>query len=642
MNYNVKHYLSQCLHSVFRALEGLDGEVIVVDNASSDGSVEMLRDRFGDRITLMANEDNPGFAKANNQAMRLASGRYFLLLNPDTLVAEDSFSAGIEYMDSQPKAGGMGVYMQDGEGVFLPESKRALPTPWVSFYKIFGLAALFPKSKRFGQYHLTYLDKEQSHRIEILSGAYMWMRKEALDNVGLLDETYFMYGEDIDLSWRLIQGGYDNVYFAGTKILHYKGESTKKGSLNYVRVFYQAMIIFAKRHFGGRNKASFIFAIRTAVYVRATLAILQRFLKKFGFPLLEGSFIYGILFGIQAYWEHYVKYIEGGEYPSEFTQVYLPIYALIFVGIFALSGAYKRPFRLRPLLMGPLWGFLAIATGTYAFPFVQNFSRAIVGLGAVFTSLLGLGLRGLINWRENGQFFFTESARKRVLLVGTGAEVDQAVSIIRSELDYPVEILGAASEDSPANIARLGSPDSVEQLIALFKVDEVVFVNRETSSKQILSTMRDLQQVPVEMKILPPEDSVLIGPQTIITPQVGRGLTERLRRPDVLRRKRMFDVIASSLLLLTFPVFFWRYNSPGKAVTAFGKALSGAATLVGYAGDQHSDLPKIKPGYLSLLDRGKQIPGDLPLTEINRLYAREYRWETDLEILWKGWKKIGR
>lgn len=637
----MKHYLNQCLHSVFRALEGVEGEVIVVDNASSDGSVEMLTERFGNRITLMDNEDNPGFAKANNQAMRIATGRYFLLLNPDTLVAEDSFRNGIDYMDNNPTIGGMGVYMQDGEGVFLPESKRALPTPWVSFYKIFGLANLFPKSKRFGQYHLSYLDKHESHTIEILSGAYMWMRKEALDKVGLLDETYFMYGEDIDLSWRLIQGGYDNAYFAGTEILHYKGESTKKGSLNYVKVFYQAMIIFAKRHFGGRNKTGFIFAIRTGVYIRATLAILQRFLKKFGFPILEGGLVYGILFGVQAYWEHYVKYIEGGEYPAELTQVYLPVYALIFIGLFALSGAYKRPFRLRPLLMAPLWGFLAIATGTYAFPFVQNFSRAIVGLGAVFTSLLGLGLRGLINWRENGQFFFTEPNRKRVLISGTAEEVDQAVSIIRSELDYPVEILGAACLESPEKTTRLGSPGSLKTLVELFQVDEVLFVNRSTGSKEILQAMRDLQALPIEMKILPPEDSVLIGPQTIITPQVGRGMAERLRNPEALRQKRTFDIVAGSLLLLTFPLLFWAYKSAGKALVALGKSIAGSNSMVGYAEGDSDDLPEILPGYLSLLDRGKQLTDDISRKEVNQLYAREYRWEMDLEILWNGWRKIG-
>ncbi len=641
VNYNVRHYLSQCLHSVFRALEGLEGEVIVVDNASSDGSVDMLQERFGEQITLIANPDNPGFAKANNQAMKVARGRYVLLLNPDTLVAEDTFRKCLNYMDKQPEAGGLGVYMQDGHGQFLPESKRGMPRPWVSFYKIFGLSKLFPRSKRFGQYHLTFLDKTETHNIEILSGAYMWMRKTALDKVGLLDETYFMYGEDIDLSWRLILGGYSNVYLADTHILHYKGESTKKGSLNYVKVFYQAMIIFAKRYFGGGNKTAFILAIRSGVYIRAFLAVMQRLLKRVGFPILEGSLIYGILYGVQAYWEHYVKYIEGGEYPTEFARIYLPAYAAIFVGLFALSGAYKRPFRLRPLLVAPVMGFVAIATGTYMFPFIQNFSRAIVGLGAVFTSLLGLGLRGLINWRENGQFFFTEPSRKRVLLTGDCREVDAIVSMIRSSLDYPVDIIGAACDDEPTQTQRLGNAHLLRDLIRLFRIDEVIFSNRNTSTKDLLQYQRLLAEEGLQMKILPPDDDVLIGPQTIITPQIGRGLKERIRSRTARRHKRIFDLVASALMILSFPFLFAAYRSVAGAFSALLCILRGQRTFVGYAQKPSSALPDIRLGYLSLTERINHAPRNVSIDELNRLYAREYRWEMDLEVLWKGWRNIG-
>ncbi|RMG66656.1 MAG: glycosyltransferase family 2 protein, partial [Bacteroidetes bacterium] len=368
VNYNVRHFLEQCLLSVERALEAVNGEIIVVDNASRDDSVAMVRARFGERVRLLANADNPGFSRANNQGIALARGRHILLLNPDTLVAPDTFRICLDFMDAHPEAGALGVQMIDGHGHFLPESKRALPTPAVSFYKIFGLASLFPRSHRFGQYHLSYLDKDQDHEIEILSGAFMWLRKETLDKIGLLDETFFMYGEDIDLSYRVLLGGYKNYYLARTRILHYKGESTKKGSLNYVRVFYQAMIIFAEKHFGGRRKQVFIAAIRLAVYFRALLAILRRLAQRLSFPLLEGGLIYATMYGIQAYWEHYVKYIEGGAYPAALTQVYMPVYTLIFVGLLWLAGAYRRPFRLQPLVLAPVGGFIAIATGTYMFP----------------------------------------------------------------------------------------------------------------------------------------------------------------------------------------------------------------------------------------------------------------------------------
>ncbi len=244
VNYNVKYFLEQCLYSVRRASENLEIETIVVDNNSVDGSVEMLMHKFPE-VVLIANKNNTGFSVANNQGIKISKGEYVLLLNPDTVVQEDTFRKVIAFMDEHPDAGGLGIKMIDGKGMFLPESKRGLPTPMVAFYKIFGLSKLFPKSKIFGRYHLGYLDKEQVHEVDVLAGAFMMMRREALDKVGLLDETFFMYGEDIDLSYRIQLGGYKNYYYPHSSIIHYKGESTKKSSVNYVFVFYNAMIIFA-------------------------------------------------------------------------------------------------------------------------------------------------------------------------------------------------------------------------------------------------------------------------------------------------------------------------------------------------------------------------------------------------------------
>ncbi|MFI5220084.1 MAG: glycosyltransferase family 2 protein, partial [Bacteroidia bacterium] len=218
VNYNVKYFLEQCLLSVFKALKEINSEIFVVDNNSVDGSAELIREKFPS-IRLISNSDNKGFSKANNQAIRESSGEYVLLLNPDTVVEEDTFSKIISFMDSHPEAGALGVYMIDGKGNFLPESKRGLPSPSVAFYKIFGLSGLFPKSKIFGKYHVGFLDKNKTHEVEVLSGACMMLRKSVLDKIGLLDEDYFMYGEDIDLSYRIIKAGYKNYYFPGTRII---------------------------------------------------------------------------------------------------------------------------------------------------------------------------------------------------------------------------------------------------------------------------------------------------------------------------------------------------------------------------------------------------------------------------------------
>ena len=244
VNYNVKYFLEQCLYSVRAAVTGMDAEVFVVDNNSTDGSVEYLRPKFPE-VVFIENKDNPGFAKANNQAIRQCTGEYVLLLNPDTVVGEESLRSLCFQMDEDLEIGAIGVKMLNGHGVFLPESKRAFPSPWVSFCKIFGLSKLFPNSPAFARYSLPYLDKEQTHKVEVLAGAFMLLRHEALDKVGLLDESFFMYGEDIDLSYRIVLGGYKNLYVP-ERILHYKGESTKHGDLRYIRAFYGAMLIFYK------------------------------------------------------------------------------------------------------------------------------------------------------------------------------------------------------------------------------------------------------------------------------------------------------------------------------------------------------------------------------------------------------------
>ena len=269
VNYKVKHYLEQCLRSVAEASRGIAVEVIVVDNASGDGSVEYLRERFPD-VTIIASEENLGFARANNLAIRNSHGQYVLLLNPDTIVAEDTFRDFIGFMDSTPDAGGCGAYMLHTDGSFAPESRRGLPTPFVAFCKMSGLASLLPKSRTFGRYYMRYLNENEVNRIEIMSGAFMFLRRDALDKAGLLDEDFFMYGEDIDLSYRILKAGYNN-YFLPSRILHYKGESTVKSSYRYVHTFYRAMELFFNKHYA-HYSILLSLPIKLAIWGRAMLA----------------------------------------------------------------------------------------------------------------------------------------------------------------------------------------------------------------------------------------------------------------------------------------------------------------------------------------------------------------------------------
>jgi GT2 family glycosyltransferase len=318
VNYNVEFFLKQCLDSVMKSVKHLQVEVWVVDNNSIDGSLEMVGTHFPS-VKVIANKDNVGFSKANNQAIEKSDSRYVLLLNPDTVIEEDTLVKVVEFMDEFPDAGGLGVRMVDGKGQFLPESKRGLPTPMVSFYKIFGLSKLFPNSKKFGQYHLGYLSEFEVNEIDVLSGAFMLMRSETLAKVGLLDEQFFMYGEDIDLSYRIQLGGYKNYYFPKTKIIHYKGESTKKSSVNYVFIFYRAMVIFAKKHFAGNYAKMFGVAINFAIYLRASIAILNRLFQSILFPLIDFTMILGGFYLLTNHWK-----IHDVHFPKEAFHYLIP------------------------------------------------------------------------------------------------------------------------------------------------------------------------------------------------------------------------------------------------------------------------------------------------------------------------------
>ncbi|MBO7437335.1 MAG: glycosyltransferase family 2 protein [Bacteroidaceae bacterium] len=260
VSYKVRYYIEQCLNSVLRSVA--DAQILVVDNNSDDGSVEYLRERFP-QAEIIANDFNAGFGKANNMALAKATGRYVLFLNPDTVVAERTIPGCIEYMEAHPEVGAVGVRMQYGNGRFALESRRSLPTPSVSFWHMTGLGKLFPKSKVFAKYHRTYLDKDSECPIDVVSGAYMFVRKEALDRTGGFDEAFFMYGEDIDLSYRILQAGYQNRYLP-LPMVHYKGESTNKTSYRYAQVFYDAMLIFFNKHF---QRYSRLFALLVRIVV---------------------------------------------------------------------------------------------------------------------------------------------------------------------------------------------------------------------------------------------------------------------------------------------------------------------------------------------------------------------------------------
>ena len=268
VSYNVRRYLDQCLESVQKALKGIEAEIFVVDNDSKDDTLKVLPDKYP-WVTFIANDENVGFARANNQAIRQSTGQYVLLLNPDTTVGEHTLREALSFMDSHPNAGGAGVMMHNEDGTRAPESRRAIPTPWVSAMKMLGFTR---------RYYMSDLPWDEPCQIEVISGAFCLLRKTALDKIGLLDENFFMYGEDIDLSYRLLKGGYENWYLP-LPITHFKGKSTRKTDYRYVHVFYQAMLIFFRKHYSHLS-VLYTLPVKAAIYFRAFIALIDLLRQK--------------------------------------------------------------------------------------------------------------------------------------------------------------------------------------------------------------------------------------------------------------------------------------------------------------------------------------------------------------------------
>ncbi len=246
VSYNAKYHLEQCLYSVIAACNNVRSEIIVIDNASTDNVIEYLQSKFPS-VIFIKNEINEGFAKANNKGLKIAKGEYVLYLNPDTIIPENIFNATIYFLEQDMEAGAVGVQMIDGNGRFLPESKRSFPSVRTSFFKLSGMAGLFPKSGLFNKYALGNLDENNIHEANVLAGAFLLSSKKILQSLNGFDEDFFMFGEDIDLSYRITQQGYKNYYLGNNIIIHFKGESTRNDKA-YVENFYNAMKIFISKH----------------------------------------------------------------------------------------------------------------------------------------------------------------------------------------------------------------------------------------------------------------------------------------------------------------------------------------------------------------------------------------------------------
>ena len=642
VNYNVKHFIEQCLFSVLKASENMNCEIFVVDNNSVDGSVTLIKDKFP-QINLIVNKTNTGFSVANNQAIKLAKGEYVLLLNPDTVVQEDTFTKSIAFMDAHPEAGGLGVKMLDGQGNFAPESKRGLPTPSVAFYKMFGFSRFFPKSKKFGKYHLSFLPENQINEIDVISGAFMLMRKSVLDTIGLLDETFFMYGEDIDLSYRIKKAGYKNYYFPQTQIIHYKGESTKRSSLNYVIIFYKAMAIFSKKHFSGSNAFWFNALIHLAIFLKAGIALLSRFLKAFTVPILDFSVITFGLFVIKNIYQQNTGFDED-IYSEKLLNVAFPLYALAWIIMVYFNGGYDKPIKLFKIMRGVLIGTVFILMGYSLLPEYLRFSRALILLGTSWALLCFVLTRILFHLLKLKSYSLFSAKTKRIAIIGEEQEFNRVSALLKETHANP-SFVGFVSADNKGvhNPYYIGKIIQIDEIIKVHQINEIIFCAKDISTQFIINNMLTLVSSGVDFKIAPPESLSIIGSNNIDTAgDLYMIDVNSISKSNNKRNKRLLDIGVSILALLFSPILLFIQEQKQNYFLNCLNVLFGFYSWVGYGKITDKSLPEIKRSILSpsMLISSDVLDND-KIKLANLRYAKDYKIEKDVILIWKCIKKLG-
>ena len=640
VNYNVKYFLEQCLYSVYKALKGIEGEVIVVDNNSTDGSIAYLQPKFT-CATFIPNPVNSGFAKACNQGLGVCKGRYILFLNPDTLLAEDTLQKSIRFFEQHEDAGAIGVRMVDGAGKFLKESKRAFPSPLTSLFKLFGFSLFFPRSKVFSRYHLGHLDQRQNHPVDVLAGAYMMLRREVLEQVGSFDETFFMYGEDVDLSYRVQKAGYKNYYIADTTIIHFKGESTKRGSLNYVRLFYSAMHKFVQKHYGGAKAGIFRFSIQLAILVRAAMAALAKFVRWIGLPIIDAALILLCFWLIKELWSQYVR--PDVNYERRLLWIAFPSFTLLYLVVAYYVGLYNKYYRTADLLRSTVIATLIILSFYALLPEHYRFSRGILLFGAITAFIFISTVRWMMVRAGLLQHPAQKIEKPFILIAGEPEEFEETKALLRKR-KLEGKVIGRVAINGSLQQA-LTPLNEVEKVAKGLNAKELVLCAGALSYAQIIDR---IQSTPTSIRVrfhARGSESIVGSDSSGTSGAVIAGeAAYKLAQPNYRRLKRLLDIVLSLLLALTFPVHLFFIRHPLQFLGNCLAVLTARKTWIGYINNDRGTLPRLRKGVLA--------PNGLPVSSSSHLppestklvdywYARDYDPIQDLKLLIDNYSRLG-
>ena len=648
VNYNVKEFLQNLIHSIEKASSNLKKEIIIIDNASDDGSVDFIREKFP-QIKLIANQKNLGFGKANNIGLKEATGKFILLINPDTIVAEDTFEKMIKFFELNPSAGLAGCKILNPDGTLQLACRRSFPGPWTSFTKVTGLSSLFPNSRIFARYNLTYLDENQTYEVDAISGSFMMMRKEVYEKVGGFDEQFFMYGEDLDLCYRIQKDGFKVYYVHSTQIIHYKGESTKRSSFDETKVFYSAMHLFVKKHLSSSLLVEII--LRSAIAVRSVFAFIGARKLVIISVILDFIVFDLCLFASEKIYHSLSNW---GGFPDFAIPIVYSVPALIQIIVSFAIGNYKKDrLSVSKTLLSILISLPILTSLTFFFKDFA-FSRAIVLITYVFL-LVALSL-----WRIVFKIVFKKDLvdddlkQKRTLIVGlndNAIQIGKKIKKKKTDRRSVVGLIGFSNKNIGEKIDLfdvIGTDQNIKRVIKENKINEVIFSSGDLTYNKMMEIVAKCREENVEFKIVGSNLDFIVGKTavTMLDDMPVIDLQYNISIPQMRFIKAVFDfaIIIPSLILI-YPYIFFKsklvqtQSDFTKFVLGFPKVLSRSASLVG------PDLTKsISDNFLGKtgLTGYWYIENENPeeLEKLNFYYAKNQNIWLDLEILAKSLNKM--
>ncbi|QQS38210.1 MAG: glycosyltransferase [Ignavibacteriales bacterium] len=648
VNYNVKEFLQNLLQSIRKAVTGLSHEIIIVDNNSDDGSVEFISEKFPD-VILIKNSENLGFSKANNIGLKAAKGKYLLLLNPDTIVREDTLQEMIRFFQKNPDAGLAGCKILNPDGTLQLACRRSFPGPWTSFCKVTGLSSLFPNSKLFARYNLTYLNENETYEVDAISGSFMMFPRSVYEKIGGLDERFFMYGEDLDFCYRVQQSGLNVFYVHSTEIIHYKGESTKRSSLDETKIFYEAMHLFVKKHLSTSLIVEMI--LRSAIALRSLFAFLGR--RKLALiSILVDLILYSTCLFVSA--TLYEKYTSWRGFHQYHQLIIYSIPALVHVFISSLIGVYRKDSLSVLRNMGAVFVSFFIMSAITFFFNEFAYSRAVVIITYVLAFIV------LSFWRIIFKIYFLKNIsgeklkNKKAVIIG----IDQnAVEIGNKLLSRNSDIYSVAGfvgfthkqiGQTLNDIPVIGSIENLNKVIRENKIDEVIFSTSELSYNQMMNLVASCQSENVEFKIIGDNLDFMVGKTSVsILDDVPLfSIQYNISNPTSIVVKRLFDALVSTVVLFLVYPFIYFISKLSNSESDFRRFIltvpsvfRGKYSFVGpQAGSQIGNLYLGKQG-LTGLWYTENLKGQAS-EKIDIYYAKNQSVWLDIEILGRTLNKM--